>query len=77
MSQIKKMILSFLKDKGANLQDISDETFLLEHIQSVDFMEMIVHIETVKGAPLDMATADIESIMTFGGFIQWVEQENV
>ncbi len=76
MTGTKKKVLEFIESKGVEIKLVSDDSLLLEYIQSVDFMELIVYLEKIRGSALDLATADIEKIMTVGGFIEWVQQED-
>ncbi len=72
--EMRKAVIDFLQEKGANVSTLSDESRLMEHIQSADFMELIIVMEMHRGSELDLESADIEQISSLGGFVRWLEQ---
>ena len=73
MSQARDFVFKFLEKKGVDIDSLSGDSLLLEHMKSVDFMEMIVQIEMDSGITLDLADADIESIVVLSGLLKWLE----
>ena len=72
MNQARDFVFSFLKKKGVDVDSLSGDSLLLEDLKSVDFMEMIVQLEMDLGITLDLAEADVESIVLLDGFLTWV-----
>ena len=68
----RQLVMGFLQSKGVDIAGISDESLLLQHIQSVDFMELIVTAEIELGHELDLESVQIEDIGSVGGFVQWL-----
>ncbi len=66
--------MNFLQSKGINAGTLTDDALLMQHIQSVDFMELIVVAEMEMGRDLDLESVQIEQIGSLGGFVSWLEQ---
>ncbi|MGY0217241.1 hypothetical protein ACWJJH_07590 [Endozoicomonadaceae bacterium StTr2] len=72
MNQVRELVYRFMEHKGVDINSLSGDSLLLEHLKSVDLMEMIVQLEADLGLTLDLASADIESIMLLDGLLGWV-----
>ncbi|WP_263081632.1 hypothetical protein [Endozoicomonas sp. Mp262] len=70
----RALVLNFLTSKGVNTDTLSDECLLMQHIQSVDFMELIITAEMEMGQELSLESVQIEQISSLGGFIHWLEK---
>ena len=72
--KLKELVNDFLQGKGVDISLLTDDSLLMQHIQSVDFMELIVLAETALGQELDLESVQIEDISSFGGFVAWLER---
>ncbi len=70
----RNLVMNFLQSKGINAGTLTDDALLMQHIQSVDFMELIVVAEMEMGRDLDLESVQIEQIGSLGGFVSWLEQ---
>ncbi|CAA0114713.1 Uncharacterised protein [BD1-7 clade bacterium] len=75
-SQVRDTVTQYLNNRGAEIAQLDDDTLLFQYLSSVEFMELMLQLESVTGIPLDLANADIEQVVTLEGLIQWAEQSN-
>ncbi|MDP0589126.1 MAG: hypothetical protein QS748_07985 [Candidatus Endonucleobacter bathymodioli] len=70
----RNLVIDFLQGKGVDTNKLTNDTLLMRHIQSIDFMELIVRAETEMGRELDLESVQIEEISSLSGFIAWLEK---
>ncbi|MDP0560814.1 MAG: hypothetical protein QS721_00180 [Candidatus Endonucleobacter sp. (ex Gigantidas childressi)] len=70
----RNLVINFLQGKGVDTTRLTDNDLLMRHIQSIDFMELIVTAEAEIGRELDLESVQIEEVSSLGGFVAWLEK---